>query len=135
MSSAAVREGETVSLTCNSTCPVNNATYTWFQNREPLTKHTSRDLILDPVKSDDSGTYSCAVEGNEKHPSPEVNLSVQFQGLISLSRLVCSLLLISEYLLLTVILVVKCCRAKDHPRKDDKEDKRECCAVDAVVEA
>ncbi|XP_041959180.1 B-cell receptor CD22-like [Alosa sapidissima] len=84
MSSAAVTEGGTVSLTCNSTCPANNITYTWFQNRAPLTQHTSRDLILDPVNSDDAGNYSCA-EGNEKYPSPEVTLSVQ-SGATPLNR-------------------------------------------------
>ncbi|XP_062389659.1 B-cell receptor CD22-like [Sardina pilchardus] len=125
MSSAAVREGGTVSLTCNSSSCHENVSYIWFQNREPLTKHTSRDLILDPVKSDDSGTYSCAVEGNEKHPSHEVTLSVQSDAT---SPLIAVGLLLA--VIVTMVTGIVCFRRKrrtstedtgTHQASDDRE--------------
>ncbi|XP_063064386.1 sialic acid-binding Ig-like lectin 12 [Engraulis encrasicolus] len=63
-----VTEGETVTLTCNTTCSLSNPTFTWYKNGQPLTSnHTTRDntLLLKPVSSEDSGNYSCAVGGQD----------------------------------------------------------------------
>ncbi|KAG5278590.1 hypothetical protein AALO_G00100610 [Alosa alosa] len=81
MSPATVTEGQSVTLTCSTTCRLStNTTYTWYQNTQLVTRQHTTDnkLILNPVSSGDSGTYSCAVKGHETRPSPDVTLSVQY---------------------------------------------------------
>ncbi|XP_062390036.1 B-cell receptor CD22-like [Sardina pilchardus] len=81
MSPAPVREGQNVTLTCSTTCPPHtNPTYIWYRNTQRVTGRRMTDsmLMLKPVSSGDSGSYSCAVKGHEAHPSPEVTLSVQY---------------------------------------------------------
>ncbi|KAL2086837.1 hypothetical protein ACEWY4_017896 [Coilia grayii] len=76
-------KGEIVTLTCNTTCSLsNNHTFIWYKNGQPLTtKHTTRDhkLQLNPVSSEDSGNYSCAVRGHESLSSTAVFLHVRYK--------------------------------------------------------
>ena len=99
MSSTAVTEGQTVTLTCNHAqpCPAHvNPTYIWYQDRKLVSnQHTMRDntLILNSVSSKDSGNYSCALSGHNDYPSPAVSLIVRctitsfYQLLFTVSRL------------------------------------------------
>src|SRR4029434_4913259 len=77
----AVKEGEKVTLTCNTTCILsNNPTFIWYKNGQPVTlKHTTRDnsLHLNPVSSEDVGSYSCAVRRHENLFSTDVFLKVR----------------------------------------------------------
>src|SRR4029434_11196924 len=81
MSPSAVTEGQTVTLTCNPSCPAHaNPTYIWYQDRKLVSnKHTMTDhtLILNSVKNKYSGNYSCALSGHNDHPSPAVTLIVR----------------------------------------------------------
>ncbi|XP_036798473.1 sialoadhesin-like [Oncorhynchus mykiss] len=57
-----------VTLTCITTCTLtDNPTYIWYKNGQLLTNPNTQDnfLILDPVSSEDTGSYSCAVEDYE----------------------------------------------------------------------
>ncbi|KAL2086844.1 hypothetical protein ACEWY4_017903 [Coilia grayii] len=82
MNPETVTEGERLTLTCNTTCSLSdNSTFTWYKNGQPLTsKHTTRDnkLQLNPVSSEDSGNYSCAVRGHESLSSTAVFLHVRY---------------------------------------------------------
>ncbi|XP_077057566.1 B-cell receptor CD22-like [Siphateles boraxobius] len=72
-----VTEGDSVSLTCKSSCTLTDrATFIWFRNSlKILTK--SNKLILNRVRREDSGRYSCAVDGHT-HISPDVQLNVTY---------------------------------------------------------
>ncbi|XP_077057486.1 B-cell receptor CD22-like [Siphateles boraxobius] len=72
-----VTEGDSVSLTCKSSCALTDrATFIWYRNSlKILTK--SNKLILNPVRREDSGRYSCAVDGHT-HFSPAVQLNVMY---------------------------------------------------------
>ncbi|XP_041958677.1 sialoadhesin-like [Alosa sapidissima] len=77
----AVTEGERVTLTCDTTCIMTNPIFAWYKNGQPVTyKHTTRDnkLHLDPVSSEDAGSYSCAVKGHESLSSNAVFLNVRY---------------------------------------------------------
>ncbi|XP_014824492.1 PREDICTED: sialoadhesin-like isoform X3 [Poecilia mexicana] len=62
---AEVTEGQRVTLTCSTSCPLSeNTNYIWYLNSRPLslTKTPNKHLIIDAVSSRDEGNYSCAVE-------------------------------------------------------------------------
>ncbi|XP_078146163.1 sialoadhesin-like [Centroberyx gerrardi] len=77
--SVVVTEGQRVTLTCSTSCPLtDNTTYIWYQNRRPLTPPESqhKHLVLDPVSSQHAGNYSCAVKTLQHINSPEETLTV-----------------------------------------------------------
>ncbi|XP_016518554.1 sialoadhesin-like [Poecilia formosa] len=62
---AEVTEGQRVTLTCSTSCPLSeNTNYIWYLNSRPLslTKTPNKHLIIDAVSSQDEGKYSCTVE-------------------------------------------------------------------------
>uniref|UniRef100_A0A3P9BGI0 Ig-like domain-containing protein n=1 Tax=Maylandia zebra TaxID=106582 RepID=A0A3P9BGI0_9CICH len=59
--SAVVTEGQRVTLTCSTSCPLtDNTNYIWYLNSRPLTPRENQNkyLILDPVSREDAGSYS-----------------------------------------------------------------------------
>ncbi|XP_042562126.1 B-cell receptor CD22-like, partial [Clupea harengus] len=61
--------------------PLQNAKLVWYKNSQPLPKINStinNTLYLDPVSSEDAGSYSCGVDGYEDDLSPAVTLSVRY---------------------------------------------------------
>ncbi|XP_077057495.1 B-cell receptor CD22-like [Siphateles boraxobius] len=75
-----VTEGDSVSLTCKSSCALTDrATFIWYRNSQPLTERRDRnnELLLQSVRREDSGRYSCAVDGHT-HISPDVQLNVMY---------------------------------------------------------
>ncbi|XP_053275372.1 uncharacterized protein LOC128437302 isoform X2 [Pleuronectes platessa] len=64
-----VTEGQRVTLTCRTSCPLtDNMNYIWYLNNQPLnlTKTQSKYLVLDPVSSEHEGNYSCKVKMLQK---------------------------------------------------------------------
>ncbi|XP_069545678.1 B-cell receptor CD22-like [Brachyistius frenatus] len=77
--SAEVTEGQRVTLTCSTSCPLtDNTNYIWYFNSRPLTlpEHQNKHLLLDPVSSQHAGKYSCAVRTNKNFSSTEKSLTV-----------------------------------------------------------
>ncbi|XP_077057470.1 B-cell receptor CD22-like isoform X2 [Siphateles boraxobius] len=75
-----VTEGDSVSLTCKSSCALTDrATFIWYRNSQPLTEGRDRnnELLLQSVRREDSGRYRCAVDG-QTHISPAVKLNVMY---------------------------------------------------------
>ncbi|XP_046693970.1 B-cell receptor CD22-like isoform X2 [Silurus meridionalis] len=77
---AEVTEGESVVLTCKTTCSLTDPTFIWYKNRHDLTTNSteSNKLHLQRVSSEDAGSYNCAVRGSEHLPSPAEYLSVRY---------------------------------------------------------
>ncbi|XP_036453773.1 sialoadhesin-like [Colossoma macropomum] len=62
-------EGQTVTLTCISTCTLpNNTTYIWYKNGQPITNRPTRynKLYLESANTEDVLQYSCAVGGPDE---------------------------------------------------------------------
>ncbi|XP_051720385.1 B-cell receptor CD22-like isoform X2 [Ctenopharyngodon idella] len=75
-----VTEGDSVRLTCKSSCTLTDrATFIWYRNSQPLTERRDRnnELLLQSVRREDAGRYSCAVYGHN-HISPAVELNVTY---------------------------------------------------------
>ncbi|KAL7849366.1 hypothetical protein SRHO_G00209890 [Serrasalmus rhombeus] len=67
-------EGQTVTLTCFSTCTLpNNPTYIWYKNRHPVTNKPTKynKLYLESASTEDVLQYSCAIGALEGPVSPE----------------------------------------------------------------
>ncbi|KAI5615195.1 B-cell receptor CD22-like isoform X2, partial [Silurus asotus] len=75
-----VTEGQSVILTCKTTCSLTDPTFIWYKNTHDLTTNTfkSNKLHLQRVSSEDAGSYNCAVRGYEHLPSPAQYLSVRY---------------------------------------------------------
>ncbi|XP_040892393.1 uncharacterized protein LOC121180808 [Toxotes jaculatrix] len=79
--SAVVTEGQRVTLTCSTNCPLTgDTTYIWYSNSRPLTLpgNQNKHLVLDPVSWQHAGNYSCAVKNIT---SPVETLTVQVLGM------------------------------------------------------
>ncbi|XP_035376650.1 sialoadhesin-like [Electrophorus electricus] len=64
-------EGQTVTLSCSSTCTLPyNPTYIWYKNGQRVSHCTSVSCSVSAVR--DAVSYSCATEGNENLLSPPV---------------------------------------------------------------
>ncbi|XP_067258650.1 B-cell receptor CD22-like [Chanodichthys erythropterus] len=75
-----VTEGDSVRLTCKSSCTLTDrATFIWYRNSQPLTERRDRnnELLLQSVRREDAGRYSCAVHGHN-YISPAVQLNVMY---------------------------------------------------------
>ncbi|KAM9454169.1 B-cell receptor CD22-like [Clarias gariepinus] len=77
---AEVTEGQSAVLTCKTTCSLTDPTFIWYKNSRNLTTNTikSNKVHLQPVSSEDAGSYSCAVRGYEHLPSPDHTLGVRY---------------------------------------------------------
>ncbi|XP_035376656.1 uncharacterized protein LOC118240431 [Electrophorus electricus] len=65
-------EGQTVRLSCSSTCTLpNNPTYIWYRNGQPVYNQNTNGLYVYD-SSEDAGSYSCAVRGYEELRSTAV---------------------------------------------------------------
>ncbi|XP_071002413.1 B-cell receptor CD22-like [Oncorhynchus clarkii lewisi] len=81
MEPTSVSERENVTLTCRTNCTLDPITvYSWFKNGQsiPNSNTSSPVYILFSVSSEDTGRYSCAVEGHEDLPSAEETLTVRY---------------------------------------------------------
>ncbi|XDV16388.1 hypothetical protein PO909_016129, partial [Leuciscus waleckii] len=75
-----VTEGDSVNLRCKSSCALTDrATFIWYRNSQMILTENkySNKLILNPVRREDSGRYSCDVDGHT-HISPAVQLNVTY---------------------------------------------------------
>ncbi|KAL1281298.1 hypothetical protein QQF64_000101 [Cirrhinus molitorella] len=76
-----VTEGDSVRLTCKSSCTLTDrATFIWYRNSQPLTERrdTNNELLLQSVRREDAGRYSCALHGHT-YISPDVQLNVTYE--------------------------------------------------------
>ncbi|XP_076741580.1 sialoadhesin-like [Maylandia zebra] len=75
--SAMVTEGQRVTLTCSTSCPLTDDTnYIWYFDSRPV-GHQTKHLILDPVSKENEGNYSCAVNSPQNISSTEKALTVK----------------------------------------------------------
>ncbi|KAG9334642.1 hypothetical protein JZ751_007465 [Albula glossodonta] len=69
-----IREGDSVTLTCIAkNCSLRQSELTWLKDKLHL-PGTNATLEFSPFHSRHSGIYSCAVKGNLKFTSPEIQL-------------------------------------------------------------
>ncbi|KAK7165629.1 hypothetical protein R3I93_005636 [Phoxinus phoxinus] len=131
-----VTEGDSVTLTCKSSCALTDrATFIWYRNSLKILTESnfSNKLSLNPVRREDSGRYSCAVDGHT-HISPAVQLNVMSTGclviLYASVGVVCGAAVIITMVLIWVIKWMK--KRNDTPKSQMSQsrnhyEKREAC--------
>uniref|UniRef100_A0A3P9HHY3 Ig-like domain-containing protein n=1 Tax=Oryzias latipes TaxID=8090 RepID=A0A3P9HHY3_ORYLA len=74
--SAEVTEGQKVTLTCSTSCPLTqNSNFRWYLNHQPL-KLENKHLVIDAVTSQDAGNYSCVDKTKKNTMSPVKTFTV-----------------------------------------------------------
>ncbi len=79
-----VKEGDSLRLTCKSSCALTDReTFIWYRNSQTLTERRdgNNQLLLQSVRREDAGRYSCAVHGHT-YTSPAVYLNVTCEYLL-----------------------------------------------------
>uniref|UniRef100_A0A3Q1CCK1 Ig-like domain-containing protein n=1 Tax=Amphiprion ocellaris TaxID=80972 RepID=A0A3Q1CCK1_AMPOC len=119
--SAEVTEGQRVTLTCSTSCPLtDNNNYIWYLNSRPLSQN--KHLVLDPVGLQHAGNYSCAVKTHGDMESAVKTLTVRS---ISTNWKVAAMgvgAALMVLILLTVILWIGFCRKKKTSSKSPNEE-------------
>ncbi|XP_047655753.1 B-cell receptor CD22-like isoform X2 [Tachysurus fulvidraco] len=120
-----VTEGHPLTLRCLYHNPnPSNLRADFYKDGSVLQNQTTGEMIIQTVSKSDEGFYHC------KHPERGESLkswvSVR-QAPFSVLMLICSVVTASPYLLVTIILLLICYRARDHTDEDRIEN--------AVIEA
>nr|XP_023996768.1 Fc receptor-like protein 5 [Salvelinus alpinus] len=139
-----VTEGDSVTLRCRYKRIPSDLTADFYKDGSLIRTETTGEMTIPAVSKSDEGLYKCT---NSKGESPESWMTVTDAGpspipspavpvlsmtlpipspavpvlSMSLPRLLCSLLVGSPYLLVTIILLVKCCRSRtqgDHVEEE-----------------
>ncbi|XP_071234945.1 low affinity immunoglobulin gamma Fc region receptor III-A-like [Salvelinus alpinus] len=130
-----VTEGDSVTLRCRYQGIPSGLTAVFYKDGSIIRAESSGEITIPAVSKSDEGLYKCATSKGE---SPESWMTVTDAGSspipspavpvlsMSLPRLLCSLLVGSPYLLVTIILLVKCCRSRTQgetrlPRKTHQD--------------
>ncbi|XP_076741577.1 uncharacterized protein LOC112430001 isoform X1 [Maylandia zebra] len=117
--SAVVTEGQRVTLTCSTSCPLtDNTNYIWYFNSRHLnmTETHNKHLILDPVSRENIRNYSCGVKTNKDNTTAQW-LPAAAGGFAAL------------LLIIIILLTVFCCRRKkrasSHSPKSEISDNKQ----------
>ncbi|XP_071234984.1 Fc receptor-like protein 5 isoform X3 [Salvelinus alpinus] len=131
-----VTEGDSVTLRCRYKGTLSNLTTDFYKDGSLIRNATTGEMTIPAVSKSDEGLYKCT---NSEEESPESWMTVTGVLLsptafptpipspavpvlsMSLPRLLCSLLVGSPYLLVTTILLVKCCRSRTQGDRVEEE--------------
>ncbi|XP_029588371.1 low affinity immunoglobulin gamma Fc region receptor II-like [Salmo trutta] len=140
-----VTEGYFVTLRCVYEDKKTKKTFSNFRadfhnDGSLIMTNATGEMTIPAVSKSDEGLYKC---NNTKGESPESWMTVTVPSSapgpapspavpvwsISLPRLLCSLLVVSLYLLVTIILVVKCNSRSSMARAQSDEEKKRCTVI------
>ncbi|XP_060771793.1 B-cell receptor CD22-like isoform X2 [Neoarius graeffei] len=120
-----VTEGHPLSLRCLYRYPnSSNRQADFYKDGSVLQTQTTGEMIIQKVSKSDEGFYHC--KHPEKGESPKSWVSVRrpsrVEAPFSVLMLICSVVTASPYLLATIILLVKCYRARAQTDEDRVEN-------------
>uniref|UniRef100_A0A673WAF2 Ig-like domain-containing protein n=1 Tax=Salmo trutta TaxID=8032 RepID=A0A673WAF2_SALTR len=107
-------EGDSVTLCCKYRTTSSNIKADFYKDGVLIKNETPGEMTIPAVSKSDEGFYKC--KSLDKGESPESWMTVRVPPgsvvSISLPRLLCGLLVVSPFLLVSIVLMVKCCRAR-----------------------
>ncbi|XP_055757203.1 Fc receptor-like protein 5 [Salvelinus fontinalis] len=119
-----VTERDSVTLRCRYQGTPSNLTADFYKDGSLIRTETTGEMTISAVSKSDEGLYKCT---NSKGESPESWMTVTVPSpavpgsSMFLPRLLCSLLVGSPYLLVTIILLVKGCRSRAQGDRVEEE--------------
>ncbi|XP_042183916.1 low affinity immunoglobulin gamma Fc region receptor II-b-like [Oncorhynchus tshawytscha] len=125
-----VTKGDSVTLRCRYQGTPSDLTADFYKDGSLIRNATTGEMTIPAVSKSDEGLYKCTNSSSEGE-SPESWMTVTVSTPIpspavpvlsmSLTRLLCSLLVGSPYLLVTIILLVKGCRSRAQGDRVEEE--------------
>ncbi|XP_046873580.1 Fc receptor-like protein 5 isoform X2 [Hypomesus transpacificus] len=123
-----VIEGQAVTLRClykdkEATKPSSNFTAAFYKDGSLVRTEAAGEMNIPAVSTSDAGLYKCS--NSELGGSPESWLAVRAPPpapapLLSLPRLLCSILVTCPYLVVTALLLEMCCRSRGETTRQSR---------------
>ncbi|XP_045578540.1 uncharacterized protein [Salmo salar] len=108
-----ITEGDSVTLSCanryQETNPIPKVDF--YKDGVLISNETTGEMTIPVVSKSDEGFYKCKSNEGES-PESWVTVRGSVVSISLLPRLLCSLLVVSPFLLVSIVLMVKCCRAR-----------------------
>ncbi|KAL0970755.1 hypothetical protein UPYG_G00246880 [Umbra pygmaea] len=103
-----VTEGHSVTLRCRYQTPPSELTADFYKDRSLIRTESTGDMAIPVFNKSDEGLYSCRHSELGESPKSWMTVTATSPEMsISVPRLLCSLLVVSSYLMVTVVLLVK----------------------------
>ncbi|XP_021444159.2 uncharacterized protein LOC110508039 isoform X1 [Oncorhynchus mykiss] len=122
-----VTEGDSVTLRCRYQGSPSNLSaefHKWMDNGYLTKTELTGEMTIPAATQSDEGWYRCKqLDQGESHGSWVSVRAPDPVWSISLLILLCSLLVVSIFLLVTIALVVKCCKARAARSRDKRNDR------------
>ncbi|XP_046707397.1 Fc receptor-like protein 5 [Silurus meridionalis] len=90
----------------------------FYKDDSVLQSKTTLDMTISSVSTSDEGFYHCKNPERGDSPKSWISVRVQPPGKPSVLKILSSLVVVSLYVLVTIILAVKCYRARTEPGED-----------------
>ncbi|XP_030635223.1 sialoadhesin-like, partial [Chanos chanos] len=105
-----VTEGDTLTLNCRYRNDSLGLRADFYKDGLVLQNQTTGEMTIPTVSKSDEGLYWCKYPERGESPKSWITVTVATDSNVSLSlpRLLCSLLVLSPYLLVTIVIGVKC---------------------------
>ncbi|XP_030635213.1 low affinity immunoglobulin gamma Fc region receptor III-like [Chanos chanos] len=120
-----VTEGDTLTLHCRYRHDSSDIRADFYKDGLVLQNQTTGEMTIPTVSKSDEGLYWCKHPERGESPKSWITVTVTVRGEIkashSLPRLLCSLLVVSPYLLVTIVIGVKCWRAGAQSHEDKRQ--------------
>uniref|UniRef100_A0A673W1G0 Ig-like domain-containing protein n=1 Tax=Salmo trutta TaxID=8032 RepID=A0A673W1G0_SALTR len=104
-------EGDSVTLCCKYWTTSSNIKADFYKDGVLIKNETTGEMTIPAVFKSDEGFYKC---NSDQGVTPASWVTVRGSVVsISLPRLLCGLLVVSPFLLVSIVLMVKCCRPRE----------------------
>ncbi|KAM9401269.1 B-cell receptor CD22-like [Salvelinus alpinus] len=109
-----VTEGDSVTLRCKYWTNSSNIKANFYKDGVLIKNETTGEMTIPAVSKSDEGFYKCKYPDKGESPESWVTVRIPPGSVVSISlpRLLCGLLVVSPFLLVSIVLMVKCCRAR-----------------------
>ncbi|KAL0985626.1 hypothetical protein UPYG_G00159610 [Umbra pygmaea] len=104
-----VTEGDEVTLVCKHRTTRSNVTADFYKDGIFITNETTGEMSISAVSKSDEGFYKCKTNQGES-PGSWVTVRGSLVSVSLVPRMLCGLLVMSPYLLVSIMLMVKYCR-------------------------
>ncbi|XP_053089504.1 low affinity immunoglobulin gamma Fc region receptor II-b-like [Pangasianodon hypophthalmus] len=115
-----VTEGNPLTLHCLIRSKILDSGADFYKNYSILQSQTKGEMTIHTVSKSDEGFYHCKHPERGESPKSWVSVRAHGEAPSSVLKLLSSVVAASPYVLVTIILAVKCSRARNDPDEDNR---------------